>query len=84
MKRSFKTMLASVSILALTVFLVEKTGIGATPEASAIQFRDVTQQAGIHLSTITARLARSFCRKPWDQEWPSSTMTTTAGRTFFW
>ena len=47
MKRSFKTMLASVSILALTVFLVEKTGIGATPETATVQFRDVTQQAGI-------------------------------------
>src|SRR5207302_323161 len=28
--------------------LVVKTGVGAAPETSAIQFRDVTPQAGIH------------------------------------
>lgn len=47
MKRSFATMLASVSILMLAVVFVGKTGIGATPETATVQFRDVTQQAGI-------------------------------------
>ena len=45
--RSFATMLASVSILALAIFLVEQTEIGATPVTATVQFRDVTQQAGI-------------------------------------
>jgi hypothetical protein len=43
-KRSLSTML----VLALAVGLVGQTGIGATPETSTVQFRDVTQQAGIH------------------------------------
>jgi enediyne biosynthesis protein E4 len=46
-KRSFATMLASVSILALAVFLVEQAGVGATPETATVQFRDITQQGGI-------------------------------------
>ena len=33
---------------ALAVFFVTKKSIGAAPETSSIQFRDVTQQAGIH------------------------------------
>jgi enediyne biosynthesis protein E4 len=32
----------------LTTFLIVKTGVGALPETSSIQFREVTQQAGIH------------------------------------
>ena len=43
-KRSLSTML----VLALAVVLVGQTGIGAAPEISTVQFRDVTQQAGIH------------------------------------
>jgi enediyne biosynthesis protein E4 len=43
-KRSLSTML----VLALAAGLVGQTGIGATPETSTVQFRDVTQQAGIH------------------------------------
>ena len=43
-KRSLSTML----VLALAVVLVGQTGIGAAPETSTVQFRDVTQQAGIH------------------------------------
>src|SRR6202171_5294911 len=35
-------------VLALAVVLAGQTGIGATPETSTVQFRDVTQQAGIH------------------------------------
>src|SRR5439155_570966 len=34
--------------LAAGLALVVKTGVGAAPETSAIQFRDVTPQAGIH------------------------------------
>src|SRR5213080_4019897 len=34
--------------LAVGLALVVKTGVGAAPETSAIQFRDVTPQAGIH------------------------------------
>jgi len=43
-----KRSLATILVFALAILLVEQTGIGATPEASAVQFRDVTQQAGIH------------------------------------
>src|SRR6266446_1154419 len=42
-----KRSLATIAVLALAIILVGKTGIGATPETSAIQFRDVTQTAGI-------------------------------------
>jgi len=35
-------------IVALTAFSVTRTSSGAPPESSAIQFRDVTQQAGVH------------------------------------
>jgi len=35
-------------IIALTAFSVTRTSSGAPPESSAIQFRDVTQQAGVH------------------------------------
>ena len=44
MKRS----LAALCVLALAIPLVGKTGAKAAPEASSIQFRDVTRQAGIH------------------------------------
>ena len=42
-----KRSLAAILVLTLTMFLVGKTRIGATPQTSAIQFRDVTQPAGI-------------------------------------
>jgi enediyne biosynthesis protein E4 len=40
--------LAAILVLGLTTFLLVKSGTGASPEASSIQFRDVTEQAGIH------------------------------------
>ena len=43
-----KRPLAALCVIALASLLVEKTGISAPPESSSIQFRDVTQQAGIH------------------------------------
>jgi hypothetical protein len=42
-----KPSLATILVLALAVVLVGQTRSGATPEASTIQFRDVTQPAGI-------------------------------------
>jgi enediyne biosynthesis protein E4 len=39
---------AALLVLALARFLTVKAGIGASPETSSIQFRDVTEQAGIH------------------------------------
>ena len=44
MKRSLATLCVLVAAILLTV----KTGVKAASEASSIQFRDVTQQAGIH------------------------------------
>ena len=35
-------------MLGLAAFLMVETGIGASPETSSIQFRDVTEPAGIH------------------------------------
>src|SRR6202047_1328500 len=43
-----KRSLATILIFALAILLVRETGIGATPEASTVQFRDVTQQAALH------------------------------------
>ncbi len=43
MKRS----LATALVFALAMLLIEQTGRGAAAETSTIQFRDVTQQAGI-------------------------------------
>jgi len=43
-----KRPLAALCVIALASLLVEKTGVSAPPESSSIQFRDVTEQAGIH------------------------------------
>ncbi len=43
-----KRQLAALVVFGLAAFLIAKAGIGAPPETSEIQFRDVTQQAGIH------------------------------------
>jgi enediyne biosynthesis protein E4 len=42
-----KRPLAALLVFGLATFLTVKIGIGAPPESSSIQFRDVTQQAGI-------------------------------------
>jgi len=43
-----KRPLAALLGLGLATFLMVKSGIGASPETSSIQFRDITEQAGIH------------------------------------
>src|SRR5438094_184263 len=55
-----KRSLAAILVLALAIFLVGKTGIGATPETSAIQFRDVTQLAGIHFVHNNGAFGKKF------------------------
>src|SRR3981189_3387664 len=55
-KRSLATILA----FALAILLVEQTGSGAMPEASTVQFRDVTQQAGIHFVHNNGAFGKKF------------------------
>src|SRR5216684_3016987 len=55
-KRSLSTML----VLALAIVLLGKTGIGATPESSSIQFRDVTQPAGIRFVHNNGAFGKKF------------------------
>jgi enediyne biosynthesis protein E4 len=47
-------------ILAVAVFLVGQRGIGAAPEASTIQFRDVTQPAGIRFVHNNGAFGKKF------------------------
>ena len=44
----FQSVLAIIPLVALAIVMAVKTGVAAPPEASSIQFRDVTQRAGIH------------------------------------
>src|SRR5438128_3182229 len=55
-----KRSLAAILVFVLAILLVEETGIGATPEASKIQFRDVTQTAGIHFVHNNAAFGKKF------------------------
>src|SRR5438270_10991001 len=55
-----KRSLAAILVLALTIILAGKTGIGATPETSAIQFRDVTQLAGIRFVHNNGAFGKKF------------------------
>jgi len=55
-----KHLAALIVILALAVFLVGQRGIGATPETSTIQFRDVTQQAGIRFVHNNGAFGKKF------------------------
>src|SRR5712672_735821 len=55
-----KRSLATILVFALAVLLIEKTGIGATPETSSIQFRDVTQTAGIRFVHNNAAFGKKF------------------------
>jgi hypothetical protein len=59
-KRWFATMLAAVPILAVAVLFVEPTGTGAPPDTSTIQFRDVTQQAGVKLVHNNGAFGKKF------------------------
>src|SRR5881394_649768 len=53
MKRPF-------AALAVGLALVVKTGVGATPEISAIQFRDITQVAGIRFVHNNGAFGKKF------------------------
>jgi enediyne biosynthesis protein E4 len=55
-----KRSLATILVFALAILLVEQTGIGATPETSTVQFRDVTQQAGIHFVHNNGAFGKKF------------------------
>jgi hypothetical protein len=55
-----KRSLATIVVFVLAILLVEQTGIGATPETSPIQFRDVTQAAGIHFVHNTGAFGQKF------------------------
>ena len=55
-----KRSLAAILVLALAIILAGKTGIGATPETSAIQFRDVTQLAGIRFVHNNGAFGKKF------------------------
>ena len=55
-----KHLFALILILALAVFLMGQRGIGATPETSTIQFRDVTQQAGIRFVHNNGAFGKKF------------------------
>src|SRR5256712_10352058 len=55
-----KRLLVTVLILALAGFLAGQTGIGAAPEMASVQFRDVTQQAGIHFVHNNGAFGKKF------------------------
>jgi len=52
--------LATTLVFALAILPVERTGSGATPEASRIQFRDVTQSAGIRFVHNNGAFGKKF------------------------
>src|SRR5712692_5190237 len=58
-----KRSLATILVLALAVVLIGKIGIGATPETSTIQFRDVTQSAGIYFVHNNGAFGKKFLPK---------------------
>ena len=55
-----KRPLAVIFIFVLAVLPLEHTGIGATPESSSVQFRDVTQQAGIRFIHNNGAFGKKF------------------------
>jgi hypothetical protein len=55
-----KGSLATILILALAMVLVGQPGIGAPPESSTVQFRDVTRQAGIRLVHNNGAFGKKF------------------------
>jgi len=55
-----KRSLATILVLALVILLVGQAGIGAAPETSSIQFRDVTQTAGIHFVHNNGAFGKKF------------------------
>jgi hypothetical protein len=56
-----KRPLAALAVLLLTVLLIGKTGVGASADApAAIQFRDVTQKAGIHFAHNNGAFGKKY------------------------
>src|ERR1700694_5100220 len=55
-----KRSLATILVFALAILLLEQTGIEATAETSTVQFRDVTQQAGIHFVHNNGAFGKKF------------------------
>jgi len=52
--------LGSIFVLVLAALLLGQSGTNATPETSSIQFRDVTQQAGIHFTHNNGAFGKKF------------------------
>jgi enediyne biosynthesis protein E4 len=52
--------LAAVFVFILVAFLIAQTQSSAAPDASSIQFRDVTQQAGIHFTHNNGAFGKKF------------------------
>ena len=55
-----KRPLASIFVFVLAALLIEQSRTNATPETSFIQFRDVTQQAGIHFTHNNGAFGKKF------------------------
>jgi enediyne biosynthesis protein E4 len=55
-----KRSLATIFVFFLAILLIEQTGVGATPDAPGIQFRDVTQVAGIRFVHNTGAFGQKF------------------------
>ncbi len=52
--------LSAILVIALAVFVIAQTGVEATGETSSIQFRDVTQQAGIRFTHDNGAFGKKF------------------------
>jgi len=52
--------LTTTLVFALAILPIERTGSGTTPEASRIQFRDVTQSAGIRFVHNNSAFGKKF------------------------
>jgi hypothetical protein len=55
-----KRPLASIFVFVLAALLIGQSRTNATPETSSIQFRDVTQQAGIHFTHNNGAFGKKF------------------------
>ena len=55
-----KRLLSGILVITLAVFVIAQTGIEATAETSSIQFRDVTQQAGIRFTHNNGAFGKKF------------------------
>ena len=55
-----KRPLAVFFVIGLAILLIGKAGVKASPETSSIQFRDVTQQAGIHFAHNNGAFGKKY------------------------